>query len=293
MEIISGVKKKERYPLEIKAYPYLQDHYFEGQAIFPAVEALIVMAAIAMANFTQINVCSQRRARFPRFLSIDYQEQIKKVFADITDAAASSISVAICTPAKAKTGKIKRMLEHAYVEFAVSPILEDSVPLLADFQHLGGKLFNVPSAAIYRELVPFGRAYQNIVGDLSLSPEGAIAQLYGGEGEANDDIIGSPFPLDAAMHAACSWGQRYAGIVAFPVGFAERIIYRKTKKEGQYFGRIIPVNISQELLIFDALIYDLDGIIYESVTGIQMRDVSQRRLKPPDWIKADLLKTQS
>ena len=279
------MKKKERYPLEIKAYPYLQDHYFGGQAIFPAVEALIVMATVASANFPQVNFCNQKQARFPRFLPIDPQEQIKKVFADITESADSSISVAICTPVKAKTGKIKRMLEHAYAEFAVSTTLEDSVP---SFPHLDGKLFNVTSATVYRELVPFGKAYQNIIGELSLSPEGAIAQLYGGEGEANDDLIGSPFPLDAAMHAACCWAQRYSGIVAFPVGFAERIIYRKTKKERKYIGRINPVNISREPLIFDAIIYDLDGIIYESVSGIQMRDVSQGRLKPPDWIKADL-----
>src|ERR1035437_5120745 len=148
MEIISGVKKKERYPLEIKAYPYLQDHYFEGQAILPAVEALIIMATVASLNFPQINVCLQKQARFPRFLSIDPQEQIKKVFADIEPAADGALSVTI-----------------------------------SDWKHLGGKRFNVPAAAIYRELVPFWKAYQNIVGELSLSPEGAIAHLYGGGGE--------------------------------------------------------------------------------------------------------------
>ena len=284
------MKKKERYPLEIQVYPYLRDHYFEGQIIFPAVEALIVMAKVAAANFPQINVCLQRQARFPRFLSIDPQEQIKKVFADVTDADNGALSVTISTMGKAKTGIISRMLEHAYVEFAASPMLEDSIP---PFQHLDGKLFNMPAAAIYRELVPFGKAYQNIIGDLSLSPEGAIVQLYGGEGEANDDLIGSPFPLDAALHAACCWGQRYTGIVTFPVGFAERIIYRKTKKEGKYIGRINPINVSTESLIFDALISDLDGIIYESLSGIQMRDVSHGSMKPPDWIKADLQETLS
>jgi hypothetical protein len=288
MEIISQVKNKDRYPVEIKACPYLQDHYFEGQAIFPAVEALIILAGVAVANFPHINVCLQKQARFLRFLSIDPQEQIKKVFADITKTADCALSVTISTMAKAKTGIISRMLENAYVEFATLPLKEHPFPTLADFQHLGGKCFNVPAAAVYRELVPFGKAFQNIVGELSLSPEGAIAHLYGGEGEANDDLIGSPFPLDAALHAACCWGQRYTGIVAFPVGFAERIIYRKTKKEKKYIGRIIPVNVSREPLLFDALIYDSDGIIYESVSGIQMRDVSQGRLKPPDWIKADL-----
>jgi hypothetical protein len=286
MEIISDVKKKERYPVEIKGYPYLQDHYFEGQAILPAVEALIIMAGVAMVKFPQINVCLQRQARFPRFLSIDPQEQIKKVFADITEAADGSLSVAISTMAKAKTGIISRILEHAYVEFSASPAQDYPAHPLSDFKYLGGKCFNVPAAAVYRDLVPFGKSYQNIVGELSLSPEGAVAHLYGGEGEASDDLIGSPFPLDAVLHAACCWGQRYTGIVAFPVGFSERIIYRKTKKERKYVGRIIPANISRDLLIFDALIYDLDGIIYESVSGIQMRDVNQGRLRPPDWIKA-------
>jgi len=28
-------------------------------------------------------------------------------------------------------------------------------------------------------------------------------------------LLGSPFPLDAAMHAACVWGQRFGGIVPF------------------------------------------------------------------------------
>lgn len=285
------MKKKERYPVEIRVYPYLHDHYFEGQVIFPAVEALIVMATVAVANYPQINVCHQRQARFPRFLSIDPQEQVKKIFADITDADDGSLSVSIKSMVKAKTGAISRMVEHAYVEFASSSLLEPLVPPLAGFQHLGGKLFNVPSAAIYRDLVPFGKAYQNITGELTMSPEGAIAHLYGGQGEANDDLIGSPFPLDAAMHAACSWGHRYAGIVSFPVGFAERIIYRKTKKGREYYGKIIPVNNSRESLLFDALIYDLDGTIYESVSGIQMRDVSQGRLKPPDWIRVDLQET--
>jgi len=287
------VKKKERYPLEIKAYPYLQDHYFEGQAIFPAVEALIVMAKVAAANYPQVNVCNQKQARFPRFLSINPQEQVKKVFTDIEESTYGSLRVTISTMAKAKTGIISRKMEHAHVEFAALPDQDYPATTISDWKHLGGKCFNVPAAVVYRELVPFGKAYQNIVGELSLSPEGAIAQLYGGEGEANDDLIGSPFPLDAALHAACSWGQRYTGIVAFPVGFAERIIYRKTKKRSNYIGRIIPVNISREPLMFDALIYDLDGIIYESVSGISMRDVSQGRLRPPDWIKADLQETLS
>jgi hypothetical protein len=153
---------------------------------------------------------------------------------------------------------------------------------------LEGNCISVPSTTIYRDLVPFGTAYQNIVGDLSVSPEGALAYLSGGGNEADEDLLGSPFPLDAAMHAACVWGQRFGGIVPFPTGFEKRVIYQKTKKGGAYLGRIVPVKVNHESLIFDAWIYDLDGIMFESISGIQMRDVSQGRLLPPDWIKAEL-----
>ena len=153
-------------------------------------------------------------------------------------------------------------------------------------EKLEGKCISVPSAAIYRELVPFGTAYQNIIGDLSVSPEGALAYLSGGNYEADENLLGSPFPLDAAMHAACVWGQRFSGIVAFPAGFEKRLIYQKTKKGGGYLGRVVPVNVHQESLIFDAWIYDLNGVIYETISGIKMRDVSQGRLHPPQWIKA-------
>jgi hypothetical protein len=182
---------------------------------------------------------------------------------------------------------MSRMLEHAYVEFDSAMAEDHPVTAIMNWNHLGGKCISVPSETVYRDLVPFGKSYQNITGYLSLSPEGAIAHLYGGEGEANEELIGSPFPLDASLHAACAWGQRYTGIVAFPVGFAKRLIYCKTKKEGNYICRIMPVDVSREPLIFDALIFDSDGLIYESVTGIQMRDISQGRLKPPDWIKAN------
>jgi hypothetical protein len=146
----------------------------------------------------------------------------------------------------------------------------------------------VPAATLYRELVPFGTAYQNIMGDLAVSPEGALATLSGGNYEADENLLGSPFPLDAAMHAACVWGQRFSGRVPFPTGFEKRFIYQKTKKGGSYLGRVVPVNVDQESLLFDAWIYDLNGVVYEAISGIKMRDVTQGRLRPPQWIQASV-----
>ena len=192
----------------------------------------------------------------------------------------------LLTSIKSKKSDIRRALEHARVEFATDKFAPDPGAPFQDIEKLEGKCIRVPAEDIYRELIPFGTAYQNIIGDLAISPEGVLAYLSGGNDEADENVLGSPFPLDAAMHAACVWGQRFSGIVSFPTGFEKRFIYQKTRKGESYLGRVIPVNIDQESLMFDAWIYDSNGIIYEAIRGIKMRDVTQGRLHPPQWIKA-------
>lgn len=287
MEIVPRLNQKKRYPWDIEIYPYLRDHHFEGKVILPAVEVLIVLSKVVKTNFPPINISCLHKARFFRFLSISPDTRSLEIFADI-ETTDDGIAASLLTSVKSKTGTISRTVEHARVEFAAADTSPSPMPLPIVLKKLGGNCINVPSATIYRDLVPFGTTYQNIVGDLSVSPEGALAYVSGGGNEADEDLLGSPFPLDAAMHAACVWGQRFSGIVSFPTGFEKRIIYKKTKKGGVYLGRVVPVKVNHNSLIFDAWIYDSDGIIYESVSGIQMRDVSQGRLKPPQWIKADL-----
>jgi hypothetical protein len=287
MEIIPRLNQKKRYPWDIEIYPYLRDHYFEGKVILPAVEVLIVLAGVVKNNFPQVNISYLRKALFFRFLSISPDARRLEMFVDI-ETTNDSVVASLLTSVKSKTGTISRIVEHARVEFTAADSAPSPLPLPIVVKKLRGNCINVPSTTIYRDLVPFGTAYQNIVGDLSASPEGALAYVSGGGNEADEDLLGSPFPLDAAMHAACVWGQRFADIVSFPAGLEKRIIYKKTKKGGVYLGRVVPVNVNHNSLIFDAWIYDSDGIIYENINGIQMRDMSQGRLHPPDWIKADL-----
>ena len=264
----------------------MRDHHLEGKVVLPAVETLIALAHVVKLNYRQMKFHCLLKASFPRFLFIAPETQRLAVWVDIENVGNDKITAMLLTSIKSKQSAIRRALEHARVEFST----DDSAPCpTAPFrvgEKLGGKCMRVPAAAIYRELVPFGTAYQNILGDLAVSPEGALAYLSGGNDEADETLLGSPFPLDAAMHAACVWGQRFNGTVAFPTGFEKRFIYQKTKKGGSYLGRVVPVNVDQESLMFDAWIYDLDGVIYEAISGIKMRDVTQGRLHPPQWIKA-------
>jgi hypothetical protein len=286
MDIVPQINRKTRYPSAIEVSPYLRDHHFEGKVILPAVEALIVLANVVKLNFRQVSVNCLLKARFPHFLFIAPETERLAVLVDIENVGNGKMSAVLLTSIKSKKSEMSRAVEHARVEFAT----DDSAPYPAApfrvVEKLEGKCIHVPSATIYRELIPFGTAYQNIIGDLAVSPEGALAYLSGGNYEADENLLGSPFPLDAAMHAACVWAQRFSGTVPFPTGFEKRFIYRKTMKGGSYLGRVVPVNIDQESLMFDAWIYDLNGTIYEAVSGIRMRDVTQGRLHPPQWIRA-------
>ena len=260
------------------------DHHLEGKAILPAVESLIVMARAIKINYPQIEISCLKSASFSRFLTISPDTALLPVVVDMEKSDDGGIIASLFTSVKSKTGGISRIVEHARVEFIAA---DSSGPLPSPFRAVNKPerdCISVPSANVYRELVIFGEAYQNIVGDLSVSPEGVHAIISGGNYEADEDLLGSPFPLDAVMHAACVWGQRFAGKVCFPVGFAKRIIYQKTKKGEDYLGRVAPVSVTNESLLFDAWIYK-DDVICESIRGIQMKDVTRGRICPPDWIK--------
>jgi hypothetical protein len=285
MDIIPQINKIISVPWQMEIYPYLRDHRFEGKVILPAVEALIIMANAVKLKFPQTQITCLLRARFSRFLLIAPETNQQAISVDIENSGEGSIAAVLLTSTKSKKGAISRTLEHAHVEFGKADLSSRAMPPFRAVEKLEGQCISIPSATIYRELVPFGKAYQNIVGDLSVSPAGALAYLSGGNYEADENLLGSPFVLDAAMHAACVWGQRFTDIVPFPVGFEKRVIYQKTRKEGSYLGRIVPVDVKKEPLIFDVWIYDLNSAICEIITGMQMRDVTQGRLRPPQWIK--------
>jgi len=96
--------------------------------------------------------------------------------------------------------------------------------------------------------------------------------------------LGSPFPLDAAFHAACVWGQRYAGLVGFPVGFALRWLFAPTRPGSTYTARVFPKKVHPDRFLADIWITDIDGALQEAVLDVVMRDVSGGRIKPPSWI---------
>lgn len=270
----------------------MRDHFFEGKAVFPAVEALITLARAVQSLYPEASLLHLACAQFPRMLVINPAVDQQDVQIEI-ETSADGISASLTTLMEIKNSTIRRTLEHARVTFVQETASPQPAISWRAFRKPGGECIHVPAVSIYRELIPFGRSYQNITGDLTVAKEGALAEITGGSGEADDSLLGSPFVLDAAMHAACVWGQRYADIVAFPVGIDRRVIYSPTKKGETYQACIKPRETDGESLMFDAWIFDQHGIICESISGLTMRDVTQGRMRPPEWIQEGVWKKSS
>ena len=172
-----------------------------------------------------------------------------------------------------------------HVSFSLSKhdaeVAELPLDLAASLQ---GTCIQISPDRIYDELVPFGRAYRNLCDKLIISPDGALAAIRSPEIEP-EGPLGSPFPLDAAFHAACVWAQRYSGVVAFPVGLDHRVVVSPACPGQRYFSRLVLIHTAADVLIFDIWIYDSGGRLCELAAGVRMRDVSGGRLQPPEWIR--------
>lgn len=283
---LSQITETVRLAVDIPVYIYLADHCFEGKAVLPAVEALHLLATTVKDFSPDTETAWMRDVRFDKFLYLQTDGAQIAAFADISVHKNGDITANLLTKIRSKKSSITRIKEHASVRFPrIKPGLSDQP--LDRTSTLEGICTKISSTRIYRDLVPFGPAYHNIRDVLHISEDGALAKTYAPpyHTESNQPgYLGSPFVLDAAFHAACVWGQRYERVVAFPVGFERRVIFKRTRPGETYFSRILPMQTGPDQLIFDIWIHDQNGRIFEAICGVRMRDVSSGRIKPPQWI---------
>ncbi len=282
MEDPSRMAEHIRLPLAIPVHPYLKDHHFEGKIILPAVEALQRLAGSVQAYLPNAYVRHMRAASFDRFLNIENDSGVIEACNELEVYESGRIFSKLITVDRIRE-TMTRTKVHAAVSFAaagecLTEMPMDKVSVPEDI------CYKISSQKLYSDLVPFGPSYQNVRGDVLLFEGGAMAMVYAADCQAPSEPLGSPFPFDGALHVACAWGQRYSHIVAFPVGFEERIIFKLTIPGDTYRCRISPVSITGEPLIFDIWIHDLAGDLHEEIKGVIMRDVSGGRIKPPGWI---------
>jgi phosphopantetheinyl transferase len=279
------LRERIRLPLAIPVQPYLKDHHFDGKIIFPAVEILQRLAASVLSYRPEAHVRCMRLASFDRILPVEEDARVIEAHNEMEIYEDGRISSKFITEGMIGDTAIRRTKVHAAADFAEPSERIAGLPLdMASA--LEGIACGVSSGKLYSDLVPLGPSYQNVSGDIFLSASGAVAHVQAAGHPAPSEPLGSTFPLDAALHAACAWGQRFHNVVAFPVGFEERLILDPTVPGETYFCRVLPGPVSGSSLAFDIWIHDSSGGLREQVRGVTMRDISGGRIKPPAWVRS-------
>ena len=285
MERLPKIKDRVRLPLTIKVPPYLMDHQFQSKAVLPAVEAMEVLAESTQARFPGTAVHCIRNARFDKFLVIEANCDEINAFNDIESFDNGMVVSKLITKTRSGKAMITRTREHATLSF--HEVTNGSEPLSLEILAASGPSSSechISVETIYKSLVPFGPSYHNLKDGVTISDKGAMGAVYAPSLGNPAGPLGSPFPLDAAFHAACVWGQRYAGLVGFPVGFALRRLFSPTRPENAYIAGIFPKEVHSDRFLVDIWISDMAGVFQEAVLDVVMKDVSGGRMKPPSWI---------
>jgi hypothetical protein len=285
MERFPKITDRVRLPLAIKVLPYLLDHQFQGKAVLPAVEAMEILAASTRARFPGTAIHCIRDVRFDKFLVLEAACDEINAFNDIESFDNGMVVSSLITKTQSKKTLITRTRKHATLCFhdgsngTEPPPLE--IPTASDPSSLK---CHISVETIYQSLVPFGPSYHNLKDGVTISHEGAMGRVYAPSLGDPVGSLGSPFPLDAAFHAACVWGQRYAGLVGFPVGFGLRRLFTPTRSGNTYTASVFPKEIHPDRFLADIWITGMDGALQEVVLNVVMRDVSGGRIKPPSFV---------
>lgn len=264
-----------RRVVTIPVLPWFRDHSFAGKIIFPAVETMLLLADMAKSSVSDICLQNMSHARFVKFLEIP--EGVKELSV-LVDYENSGDGLLVRLLSKVQLKRMSRIREHAELCFSTHP--QELTPVKKmDKKETDS---SIDAARIYNELVPFGPAYRTISGRLYLSQTGAWTTLQApdmGRTQKMEAGIGSPFPLDGAMHAACVLGQCLTDFVPFPVAFDQRCIHQPTRAGEQYTSTVVLQSQAEQELVFDLSIFDRRGDACETVKGLRMRDVSGGTIK--------------
>lgn len=262
--------------------PEIIDHTIQGKATVPAALLLDLMVRTA----TEQNVGPEatavliiRDAIFPRFLPA---EEIPRCTFEMAfdDALAEGTKVGTrvtLTSRISLAGGISRTRTHAAATFDGSmPLLPLPAPTL-DYE------LELPVDRVYSELIPFGPRYRNLRGTVRLARSGGTSCVRSPEPAGPEPSrAGCPYLFDSAMHLACLWGQRYAGVVSYPTGFSTRAL-AIALAHGERRCVVAPKSVAPPGLGFDLWLTDENGRVCDTIAGLVMVPLAGSP-RPPDWI---------
>jgi hypothetical protein len=274
----------KRWNIAIPIRSWFSDHHFAGRTVLAAVEAMQILAMTVQVEYPYLDVRRIRDGRFAKLLEIPPTATVIDALVELVHGENGVVCVRLLTKAHGKA--MTRLVAHCEMTFAADAVPDAEWKTWADEPCTDATLI-VSAARVYQELVPFGPAYRTVQDRLFLHADAAWGSLLAPELEhPQTEPLGSPFPLDGAMHVACVHGQRLVDFVPFPVSFIARRIVKPTRAGERYRVQALLQACGEDELLYDLCILDEQEQVRETVRGLRMRDVSRGRIKPPAWIKA-------
>ncbi len=261
-----------RLPCKVRVQHWLKDHCVGERIVLPAVETLLFLAEQCAANHPEADIRVMEEARFGKFLEVPPAVPDLPVLVEEEVCGDGRIRMKLASLVRFKAAS--RIKEHGDVTFSAGSFPGD-IPVV-DPAPPGKPAAEVDAQYLYRHLVPFGSNYHTLQDTLLLTERGAWGRIEAPAlpfSYAVQEQLGSPFPLDGAMHAACVLGQRLVDFVPFPVGFARRIVNRPTQPGKSYLTRATLICKTRDELMFDLEIFSHQGEVFETVETLRMRDV--------------------
>ena len=261
-----------RVPVTIAIRPWLFDHVLAGRAVLPMVEILLLLAAETKKRFPQANVCSMKDGRFVRFLEIPSGAACLPLTVELAPSGDGSITAILLQKKVLPT--MTRMVEYARVVFSGRPEREKDHPPVE--QTLFSATASMDADDVYGRYISFGPAYRNLTDSLTMNDQEVWARVRAsvmGQASPGTELLGSPFPLDGAMHAAAVFGRRRLGCIPLPVGFSRRVVHLPTRPGAVYTVRAVLLGDDGGRLSFDLVLADERGRVCEVITGLLMREI--------------------
>jgi hypothetical protein len=262
--------------IELPQPHWLWDHQIDGTAVLPAAHLLDALACELVKRVPGASTDSMGDVELMHFVRLAEGPSIP-AFVHF-EPIGSGHTATLWTRSRQGRRGLSRIVEHLRVTFDRRPALTFPIRPTA-------KGFAIESARLYAELVPLGPAFRNLIGTVHLLPRGVGGWIA--PPSRTESACGSPFVLDAALHLACVWGQRYAGIVTTPVGMTQRCIFSPSHAGVQAFAFVQPVRDELgEELVFDLWIWSETGAPLEASSGVRMRASRSCFATVPEWVRA-------
>jgi len=265
---MSGIRRVVSIPLR----PWYFDHGYNDTTVLAAVETMILLAAETAQRYPEADVRLMENGRFAKFLQVPRDSEYIEVQIECREQN-ETVQAHLLSQTVIRT--MKRLIEHGQVSFASKRTPLDTTAVRDPAPP--HPLKRLDAEFIYSKLVPFGPAYHTLQETL-LTDDEVWGRLRTPAIAYTDDIqqiLGSPFAFDGALHAACVLGQQIVDYAPFPVAFDRRLIVRPTRPDSGYIVRAMLVSRSEGELVFDLVIIDDGGRLFEEARGVRMRDVSR------------------